>query len=67
MTALPMRCPLETCRAPMVKRVNRQNGSEFYGCSRWPECDGKMGVPERERMIAAGAPELPGFEERDLQ
>ncbi len=46
----------------MVKRVNGQNGSTFYGCSRYPECTETKAVPERERMLAAGMAELPGFE-----
>lgn len=57
-----MRCPDLACRAPMIKRTNGQNGSEFYGCSRYPECRETTGIPERERMLAAGAAELPGFE-----
>ena len=29
-------CP--KCKAPMVLRRRRQDGSEFFGCSRFPEC-----------------------------
>lgn len=60
--AITMRCPDQTCRAPMVKRVNRQTGEEFYGCTMFPSCNATRRVPERERMLAAGASELPGFE-----
>lgn len=27
-----------TCGAVMVKRKNRQDGSQFYGCSAYPKC-----------------------------
>lgn len=28
------------CGAIMAKRKNRQNGSQFYGCTRFPKCTG---------------------------
>lgn len=31
-------CPV--CLAHMVKRTNR-DGDEFWGCSAWPDCDGR--------------------------
>jgi restriction system protein len=31
-------CP--RCAAPMVKRKNRKNGEEFWGCSKFPGCRG---------------------------
>lgn len=31
-------CP--ECSATMVLRENNETGNEFWGCTRWPECDG---------------------------
>lgn len=31
-------CP--KCNAPMVQRTNRQNNSQFWGCSKFPACRG---------------------------
>jgi ssDNA-binding Zn-finger/Zn-ribbon topoisomerase 1 len=46
----------------MLKRRNKATGGLFYGCSRWPFCKETAEIPEREKMLAAGAAELPGFE-----
>lgn len=45
-------CP--TCSAPLVirtARVERYNGSQFWGCSRWPSC--QQGVIELSAYPAA--------------
>lgn len=55
-------CPDLTCRSKMVKRQNKDTGALFYGCSRWPDCTATIPIPEREKMLAAGSAELPGFE-----
>ena len=34
-------CP--ECGQPLTQRTNRNNGSEFLGCSDWPNC-----TPQRE-------------------
>jgi ssDNA-binding Zn-finger/Zn-ribbon topoisomerase 1 len=46
----------------MVRRTNRQNGSEFMGCSEYPACTETMPIPESIRLREAGALELPGFD-----
>jgi ssDNA-binding Zn-finger/Zn-ribbon topoisomerase 1 len=55
-------CPKPSCGAPMVRRTNRQNGSEFMGCSEYPACTETMPIPESIRLREAGALELPGFD-----
>lgn len=57
-----IRCPLPSCGDEMVKRRNKKTGGLFLGCKRWPFCTETMEIPEREKMLAAGAQELPGFE-----
>lgn len=62
MTGLRMTCSDLTCRAPMVRRMNRRTGSAFYGCSLYPDCRATTEIPELEKLIAAGAAPLPGFD-----
>lgn len=57
-----MLCPDPSCRAPMVKRQNREHGGLFYGCSNYPTCSMTAPIPEREKLLALGCAELPGFE-----
>lgn len=57
---IQVQCP--ECGAPMVVRTNRLNGSEFLGCSRYPDCTETRPLPEDVRMRAAGAQTLPGFD-----
>ena len=52
-------CP---CGSPMVQRTNRQNGSEFMGCTRYPDCNETARVPAWIHMKRTGALELPGLE-----
>ena len=59
--AITLRCP-ECDAAPMVRRTNRENGSEFYGCPQWPACKGSREIPEYVRLREQGAPPLRGFE-----
>ena len=33
---IKLTCP--ECSWPLVVRTNRQNGTQFLGCSHWPEC-----------------------------
>lgn len=58
-------CPEPTCRSPMVKRKNKATGQLFYACSEYPRCKATIPIPEREKMLLAGATELPGFETED--
>lgn len=55
-------CPELSCRAKMQKRRNKATGQLFYACSEYPRCKATIPIPEREKMLAAGAAELPGFE-----
>jgi ssDNA-binding Zn-finger/Zn-ribbon topoisomerase 1 len=32
------------CSSPMVLRANRTTGKQFYGCSKYPECDSTLDV-----------------------
>lgn len=54
-------CGALACRAPMVVRTNRQNGSEFLACSHYAACLNTRGVPEAYRLRKLGYSELPGF------
>lgn len=45
-------CP--DCGAPLAERTNRQNGSTFLGCTRYPECKHTEPVPESVKMRRAG-------------
>lgn len=58
-----VRCPLPSCGGVMVKRTNRATGSEFLGCDQYPICVETMEIPESVILRAAGAPELPLFDE----
>lgn len=51
-------CPDLTCHSKMVKRSRGPQGAH-YAC---PECKATIPIPEREKMLMAGAVELPGFE-----
>lgn len=51
----------DECGAEMVLRVNSQNGSEFMGCTKYPECRATKPLPEHIRMERMGAKPLPGF------
>jgi DNA topoisomerase-3 len=57
-----MTCPI--CGAEMEKRTNRETGDPFWGCSRWPECNGTRKISEYEKMLEAGAPTL--FDIKDV-
>lgn len=46
---------------PMVLRTNGQNGSEFLGCSRYPDCTHTEKLPAWIEMERAGAERLPGW------
>lgn len=59
---LKKRCP--RCGWEMVKRKNKENGSEFLGCTQWPTCQHTEPIPEDVRMQMLGqdvAPRLEGF------
>lgn len=55
-------CPDLTCRARMVKRKNKATGGLFYACTNYPQCKATIPIPEREKLLALGCAELPGFE-----
>ncbi len=38
MTEQSIQCP--ECGSKMIRRTNRKEGTEFYGCSLYPECKG---------------------------
>lgn len=54
--------PCPECGRDLVVRRNRQNDSEFLGCTGYPECRHTEGLPEFLKMRALGAIALPGFE-----
>lgn len=45
-------CP--DCGRPLVERTNRNTGSAFLGCSRWPECTHTEPIPESVKLRRAG-------------
>jgi ssDNA-binding Zn-finger/Zn-ribbon topoisomerase 1 len=49
-------CP--DCGAWMVIRTNRENGSQFLGCTRYPECKRTEEIPESIRMELEGQEKL---------
>jgi len=51
-----MKCPI--CGADMMKRQNHTTDEWFYGCTRYPACNGTRPISEYEKMIEAGAPTL---------
>lgn len=54
-------CPV--CGRLMLQRTNSENGSEFLGCSGWPEfCKHTEPLPEEIKMKKLGHPMLPGFD-----
>jgi ssDNA-binding Zn-finger/Zn-ribbon topoisomerase 1 len=57
---LRIACP--ECGKPMLPRTNRENGSEFLGCSQWPKCTATQPLPAYVAMLRQGAPTLPGFD-----
>lgn len=56
MTTITKACP--DCGRELKIRTNRENGSEFIGCTGWPECKHTEPIPESLRMRLAGAPTL---------
>lgn len=60
MEQVTISCP--SCGAPMAERENRQNGSRFLGCSRYPDCTETAKVPAYLEVKRAGGLELPGME-----
>lgn len=42
----------------LIVKTNRQNGGQFLGCPRWPECQHTRAIPEAWIMRANGQPEL---------
>ena len=52
-------CP--ECGQPLTQRTNRNNGSEFLGCSDWPNCTYSEELPEDVLMRRQNAAQLPGF------
>lgn len=58
---IKMHCP--ECARPLVVRRRRADGSEFLGCTGWPDhCRHTEALPETVRMRRMGAPELPGMD-----
>ncbi len=57
-----MYCPLPSCRAPMVRQLDRTGADDEYRCSGWPACREVMPMPESIRLRESGAAELPSFE-----
>ncbi len=51
-------CP--SCEGPMILRMNRRDGTSFWGCRRYPACRGTrdVGSDSREPQIE-GAPDSP--------
>ena len=42
----------------LVLRTNSQDGSQFLGCSSYPECKHTEGLPEALRLRLAGVPDM---------
>lgn len=56
-TEAKITCP--DCGSPiLVVRTNNQNGGQFLGCPKWPECKHTQPIPEEWKMRAQGAREL---------
>lgn len=51
-------CPEPSCRTRMTKR-RKPSGGEHYLCV---ICGQTIEIPEREKLLEAGALEMPGFE-----
>jgi ssDNA-binding Zn-finger/Zn-ribbon topoisomerase 1 len=49
-------CP--KCGGMMVRRTNRSNGSEFLGCSHYPDCTYTQPLPEDIKMRELGQIDL---------
>lgn len=49
-------CP--ECGAALVVRTNRATGTEFLGCTHYPECRWTGPLPESLRMRRIGHPTL---------
>jgi ssDNA-binding Zn-finger/Zn-ribbon topoisomerase 1 len=55
-------CP--ECSGTLVIRTNRKTGSEFLGCTGYPDrCTHSEPIPETLRMRLQGVPELPLFDD----
>lgn len=50
--------PCPVCASDMVIRTNGKTHVDFLGCSRFPDCNGRMPLPESIRMERMGAPRL---------
>jgi ssDNA-binding Zn-finger/Zn-ribbon topoisomerase 1 len=55
-TRVKKRCP--DCGAEMIVRTNRENGSQFLGCTSYPKCKRTEEIPENIRMELEGQPKL---------
>lgn len=49
-----MTCPECGPAVPLVVRTNQGNGSQFLGCSNYPECHYSRSIPEEWRLREAG-------------
>lgn len=49
-------CP--DCGRTLLIRMNRENGSEFIGCTGWPECRHTEPISDTLKMRLMGAPTL---------
>ena len=54
--------PCPECGKPMLIRVNGKTGTEFLGCSGYPECTATQPLPAFLAMVRAGATPLPGLD-----
>ena len=62
----PIACP--ACHTGrLVVRTNRQNDSQFLACDQYPDCKHTEPMREIYRMRAMGHPELPLFEDQEVQ
>jgi len=60
-TEVSLHCPECGPAHKLIIRTNRENGGQFLGCPRWPDCEYTREIPEDIKMNAAGAERLPGF------
>ena len=52
-------CP--RCGAAMVERRNRQDGTAFLGCTRFPDCRGTRALSGAKAVIPTGPPAQGGW------
>jgi len=50
-----VKCP--KCKGPMVPRTNKKDGTKFWGCKGYPQCNGtrdSMGLSKEDKQSLEG-------------